>query len=106
MAVAARVKPQDLFTVDEWARISARSSWRGIAMVVHAWAVIIAAGAMFVLFPNPLTYVLAVMLIGARQLGLAILMHEAAHGGLHRPINLRACTSMRSTSSTCGGSRC
>lgn len=83
MAVAPRVKPQDLFTPDEWTRISARSSWRGIAMVAHAWAVIIAAGALFVFFPNPLTYVLAVMLIGARQLGLAILMHEAAHGGLH-----------------------
>jgi fatty acid desaturase len=52
-------------------------------MVAHAWAVIVAAGALFVLWPNPLTYLLAVMLIGARQLGLAILMHEAAHGGLH-----------------------
>ncbi|HVY85777.1 MAG TPA: fatty acid desaturase family protein, partial [Caulobacterales bacterium] len=31
----------------------------------------------------PLTYLLAVMLIGARQLGLAILMHDAAHGALH-----------------------
>jgi hypothetical protein len=30
-------------------------------------------------FPNPLTCVLAVMLIGSRQLGLAILMHEGAH---------------------------
>ncbi len=49
-----------------------------------AWALIAAAGAMFVLWPNPLTYVLAVMLIGARQLGLAILMHDAAHGALHQ----------------------
>ena len=40
-------------------------------------------GAMFVVWPNPLTYILAVMLIGARQLGLAILMHDAAHGALH-----------------------
>ena len=83
MAVASRVKPQNLFTPAEWARLSARSRWIGLAMVAHAWAVIVAAGAMFVLWPNPLTYLLAVMLIGARQLGLAILMHEAAHGGLH-----------------------
>jgi fatty acid desaturase len=55
----------------------------GPGLVAHAWAVIVAAGALFVLWPNPLTYLLAVMLIGARQLGLAILMHEAAHGGLH-----------------------
>ena len=36
--------------------------------------------ALFVWWPNPLTFVLAVMVIGARQLGLAILMHDAAHG--------------------------
>lgn len=83
MAVASRVKPQELFTPAEWARLSARSSWIGLALVAHAWAVIVAAGAVFVLWPNPLTYLLAVVLIGARQLGLAILMHEAAHGGLH-----------------------
>ena len=83
MAVASRIKPQELFTPREWAPLSARSSWRGLLMVAHAWAVIVAAGAVFVIWPNPLTYILAVMLIGARQLGLAILMHEAAHGGLH-----------------------
>jgi fatty acid desaturase len=36
------------------------------------------------MFPNPLTYILAVMLIGSRQLGLAILMHEGAHRCLSR----------------------
>ena len=35
------------------------------------------------LWPNPLTWLIAVMVVGARQLGLAILMHEAAHGGIH-----------------------
>jgi fatty acid desaturase len=83
MAVASRIKPQELFTPQEWGPLSARSRWIGLALVAHAWAVIFAAGAMFVIWPNPLTYLLAVMLIGARQLGLAILMHEAAHGGLH-----------------------
>ena len=36
--------------------------------------------ALFAWWPNPFTFVLAVMVIGARQLGLAILMHDAAHG--------------------------
>ena len=35
-------------------------------------------------WPNPLTLVLGVMIVGARQLGLAILMHDAAHGLLFR----------------------
>ena len=33
---------------------------------------------------GPLTFLLAVMLIGARQLGMAILVHDAAHGALFR----------------------
>ena len=52
----------------------------GLMLVAACWGLIIAAGAMFVVWPNPLTYVLAIMLIGARQLGLAIPMHDAAHG--------------------------
>src|SRR5262249_44529577 len=39
--------------------------------------------ALVTVWPNPLTWLLAVMIVGTRQLGLAILMHEAAHGGLH-----------------------
>jgi fatty acid desaturase len=83
MPAVARIDPKEVFTPEEWAQISPRSSWRGLALVAAAWGLILAAGAMFVLWPNPLTYVLAVMLIGARQLGLAILMHDAAHGALH-----------------------
>lgn len=83
MAVAARVKPRSYFAPAEWEALSRRSSWKGLALVAHCWAVMIAAGAVFVIWPNPLTYVAAVMIIGARQLGLAILMHDAAHGALH-----------------------
>ena len=83
MPAVARIDPKTVFTSDEWARFTTRSSWRGLLNVAGAWALIFAAGALFVLWPNPLTYVVAVMLIGARQLGLAILMHDAAHGALH-----------------------
>jgi fatty acid desaturase len=83
LAVATRVDPKDFFTPAEWAGLSRRSSWRGLSLIAHAWATIIAAGALFVLWPNPLTLVLAVMVIGARQLGLAILVHEAAHAAVH-----------------------
>jgi len=83
MPAVARIDPKDVFTPEEWAKLSPRSSWRGLVLVAGAWGLIFAAAAMFIVWPNPLTYVLAVMLIGARQLGLAILMHDAAHGALH-----------------------
>ncbi|HEY2178951.1 MAG TPA: fatty acid desaturase family protein [Caulobacteraceae bacterium] len=81
MAVAARVGPKDFFTQQEWAPLAARSSWKGVALVVHCWAVIGLTGAMVIIWP--ITLPLAVVVIGARQLGLAILMHDAAHGALH-----------------------
>jgi fatty acid desaturase len=81
MPVAARVNPKDVFAPEEWSRFSKRSSWRGLALVAHAWLVIAAAFAMAIVWP--ITLPLAVMIIGARQLGLAILLHDAAHGALH-----------------------
>ena len=83
MPAVARIDPKDVFTAEEWARLSPKSTWRGLVLVAGAWGLIAAAGALFIVWPNPLTYVLAVMIIGARQLGLAILMHDAAHGALH-----------------------
>lgn len=83
MPAVARLDPKTVFSPEEWAGLSARSSWRGLMHVAGAWALIFAAGALFVIWPNPLSYILAIMLIGARQLGLAILMHDAAHGALH-----------------------
>jgi fatty acid desaturase len=83
MPAVARIDPKDVFTAEEWSRLSPRSPWLGLALVGCAWGLIVAAGALFLLWPNPLTYIIAIMLIGARQLGLAILMHDAAHGALH-----------------------
>ena len=57
-----------------------RSDLLRAMMLLHCWAVIFAAMAMFVGWPNPVTFVAAVAIIGARQLGLGILSHDAAHG--------------------------
>ncbi len=61
-----------------------RSDVMGALLVTHCWAVILGAMGLYALLPNPLTFILAVMLIGARQLGLGILMHEAAHNALFK----------------------
>jgi len=86
MAAAARVDPKTYFTPEEWAPLSQRSSWKGLALLAHAWAVILAAGAMVVVWP--LTLPIAVVIIGGRQLGLSILMHDAAHGALHKSLKV------------------
>ncbi len=65
-------------------RLSARSNLWGAWLTFHVWAVMIAAGAVFVLFPNVLTFLFAVIIIGTRQHGMATLMHDAAHGALFK----------------------
>ena len=66
------------------ASVRARSDLQGLLWPLHAWVVIGAAMALYAVWPNPLTFVVAVLVIGSRQLGLAILMHDGAHGVLMR----------------------
>jgi len=89
MPIVARVDPKTVFSSAEWSRLTSRGPLRGLWLVAHAWGTIAGAIALVALWPNPLTWLIAVMVVGTRQLGLAILMHEAAHGGLHanRAIN-------------------
>lgn len=79
-----RFDPTKNFTPAELQSVRARSDVTGASCVAHAWIVIGAAIVLYGLLPNPLTFVLAVALIGSRQLGLAILMHDGAHGVLMR----------------------
>ena len=69
-----------LLTPAQLAIVRKRSDFRGVFLALHAWAVIFGMMALFVWFPNPITFLAAVVVIGGRQLGLAILMHDGAHG--------------------------
>jgi fatty acid desaturase len=86
MPIAARVDPKTYFTPEEWAPLARRSPWKGLALLAHAWGVIALAMAGAALSPwwlMPVTIPLAIVIIGGRQLGVAILMHDAAHVALH-----------------------
>lgn len=67
--------------IDAMLRVSDARGWLSIAL---DWGVVAAAFGLVHAWPNPLTIVLALFLIGGRQLGFAILMHEAAHYTLLR----------------------
>lgn len=80
MPAAPRIAAASLFGPEDWAPFRQRSHWIGPLLVLHCWAAIIAAAIIGVVWPVLIP--LCIMVIGTRQLGLAILMHEAAHGGL------------------------
>jgi fatty acid desaturase len=69
----------ELFTLPELHDLRARSARRGAWLVLHAWAVVAAAMLLYAAGPSALTLLVAVVVIGGRQLGLAVLMHEASH---------------------------
>jgi len=64
-----------LFTIDPF-----RSWW----MIASNWLLVFAAMALVAWWSNALTILLALVVIGARQLGLAVVMHEAAHRTLFK----------------------
>ncbi len=83
MPPVSRVRPLDVFAGADLAALRRVSRWRGLALVLHAWLVVLTVLALATWADSLLAGLLAVPLIGGRQLGLAILMHEAAHGLLH-----------------------
>jgi fatty acid desaturase len=83
-AITPRIPARELIDAAALATLRERVEWKGLALILHAWAVIFGSIALVAFFPNPLTYLVAVVLIGSRQLGLAILMHDGAHGCLSR----------------------
>ncbi len=89
MPAVKAVKPLDIFTREQWSMLTAVSAWKGAALIAHAWAsiIIIAWGGALLWQWNMIIGLIAapiiIALLGGRQLGLAILMHDAAHGALH-----------------------
>lgn len=75
-----------LLRPEQIALLRERSDWRGLALVAHAWAVIGLAMALVGYFPHPLSWLIAIPVIGSRQLGLLILMHDGAHGMLAKRV--------------------
>jgi fatty acid desaturase len=80
-----------LLTLEELDLFRRIFSRRGALLVLHVWATIALAITLYVLWPSALTLAVAVVVIGARELGLMVLMHETAHWLLFRGVRLNTC---------------
>lgn len=78
------MKATDILSRDEIRAFTERSDLAGAWLVLFNWLFIAAIFAAVVTWTNPLTILLAILLLGGRQLGLAVLMHEAGHKTLFR----------------------
>ncbi len=86
--MAAKTSPTHLaisvLSPAEIARAQRRSDGRAFLDLALSWSIIIGAGATAALWPRWWTVLVAVWLIGARQMALAVLLHECAHRSFFR----------------------
>jgi fatty acid desaturase len=73
---------KDLLTREEIAVYSTKSNWGALRVIGVTWGSIAAIFAMVAMWTNPFTIVLAVALLGGRQLALAVVMHDGGHRAL------------------------
>ncbi|MBH1985961.1 MAG: fatty acid desaturase family protein [Burkholderiales bacterium] len=81
---ATRRRLKDLFTPEQLAVLTTRSNAWGAWAVASTWGVIAGAFAVLAMWPGVTTFILAALVIGGRQLCLAILQHEGSHGTLFK----------------------
>jgi fatty acid desaturase len=81
---APRRKLSDIFSKEEIARLTARSDWMGWRALLFTWGMIGLTFAALARWPHPLTWLVALVVLGGRQLSLAIMIHDAAHGTLFK----------------------
>jgi fatty acid desaturase len=79
-----RRKLSDIFSKEEIARLTARSDAMGWRALLFTWGAIGLTFAALARWPHPLTWLAALVILGGRQLSLAIMMHDASHGTLFR----------------------
>jgi fatty acid desaturase len=71
-------------TAEERKELCELRDWRSWLTLATNWGLVFGAMALVAWLPNPVTIVASLFIIGARQLGLAVVMHEAAHRTLFR----------------------
>ena len=77
--MAKDYKPQDLLSKEQLKIIRKKRDWINVVSISMNWLQILAAMALFFYFPNVLTFLLSVIVIGSRQFALAVLAHDGAH---------------------------
>lgn len=75
---------RDVLSREEIAELTTASDARGLLSLAVSWAMIAGALSLVAWRPHVGTVLVALVVVGGRQLGLAVLMHECSHRALFR----------------------
>ena len=78
MAISS-VKPLEVISKEQYEEIKEKQDWRNVLSISSNWLQMSAAMALFFFYPNVITFLVALVIIGSRQFALAVLAHDAAH---------------------------
>lgn len=78
------MKLSDYLEKQEVTELMRRSDWRAWWSVGVNWGLLAGAFALAIAWPHPLTILVATLIIGGRQLGLGILVHDCAHNAFFK----------------------
>ncbi|MEX1237099.1 MAG: fatty acid desaturase family protein [Pseudomonadales bacterium] len=70
---------RDILSREEFQSVTARNNWLGARIVLFDWLIIGGTFYLAATYPNPLVWIVAIFILGARQLGLGIIVHETGH---------------------------
>jgi len=74
-----RLKISDYLTNEELRALAKTDDLRALISLIINWSLVGFAFAVAIIWPNPITVLLGVLILAGRQLGLAILTHDCAH---------------------------
>ncbi|MDP6182159.1 MAG: fatty acid desaturase family protein, partial [SAR86 cluster bacterium] len=73
------VKPLDVISEEQYEEIKVKQDWRNVLSISSNWMQMAAAMVLFYFYPNAITFLVALVIIGSKQFALAVLAHDAAH---------------------------
>jgi fatty acid desaturase len=82
------MKAHDILTRQEIVKLMRKSNLRANMLLLNCWAWVMAAMVLVAIWPNLVTILIALLIIGGRQLSFAILMHDCGHNSLFKSTKL------------------
>lgn len=70
---------KDVLTDAELKQVTSRSDWQAAKIVLIDWAIVIATFWLMASYPNPITILAGVWILGSRMMGFGVVVHETGH---------------------------
>ena len=78
----------DILSKEDIRALRTPSNTRAMSILVTNWLLIALAFSLFIVWSNPLTFIAGTILLGGRQLGLGVILHDCSHNSFLSSLKL------------------